>query len=76
MIFSGADWQNFLMRPLMTKALAHRRAAVPCPSNIISFTADEGTQPIPRPRRSVETVSSFRFYVTIMTMTTMSRYDV
>jgi len=48
MIFSGADWQNFLMHPLMTKALAHRRAAVPCPSNIISFTADEGTQPILR----------------------------
>jgi hypothetical protein len=47
MVFSGADWQNFLMHPLMSKALADRRCVAPCPSNIISFTAaDEGTQPI------------------------------
>jgi hypothetical protein len=48
MVFSGADWQNFLMHPLMSKALADRRSVAPCPSNIISFTADEGTQPILR----------------------------
>jgi hypothetical protein len=48
MVFSGSDWQNFLMHPLMSKALANRRCAVPCPgNNLISFTAaNEGTKPI------------------------------
>ena len=46
MVFSGSDWQNFLMHPLMSKALSDRRSVAPCPSSIISFTAKGGTKPI------------------------------
>ena len=35
MVFSGADWQNFLEHPLMSAAIANRRRTVPCPC--ISF---------------------------------------